>query len=418
MEHLPVVRTYAASTRAEAERAYTLDMAGAAGSGWRPVAHRWRNAEPGHELCVVFETDGPAAGVSGWTATAPDTWVGSSTPAARAHSRTTMEAIDLHCAGEPLRLVRSGYPQVPHLPVLERREWVREHADAARRSLIYEPRGHRDMYAAVLLAPYSGEADICVLFMHNEGYSTMCGHGVIALATVAVATGMVPATTPETRVGLDTPAGFVEAFVAWDGRKPGEVRFRNVPSFLYRRDLEIETQSFGRLTVDVAFGGAFYAYLDGAQAGLPVRPEHYRALIQLGDEVKHAVEAAIDVIHPLEPELRGIYGTIIDGPPHTPDADQANVCIFADREVDRSPTGTGTAGRVAQLYARGQLRKGQAFVNESIIGTRFVGRVVEEATVADFPAVIAEVSGRAHIVGFCQWVVEPDDPVGQGFFLR
>lgn len=331
------------------------------------------------------------------------------------HTYTT---IDSHTAGEPFRIVTAGVPLVPGATILDKRRWVREHLDHVRRALIYEPRGHADMYGCYVTPPVTPEADLGVIFMHNEGYSTMCGHGVIALATVAVATGMVPATTPETRVGLDTPAGFVEAFVAWDGRKAGEVRFRNVPSFLYRRDLEIETQSFGRLTVDVAFGGAFYAYLDGAQAGLPVRPEHYRALIQLGDEVKHAVEAAIDVIHPLEPELRGIYGTIIDGPPHTPDADQANVCIFADREVDRSPTGTGTAGRVAQLYARGQLRKGQAFVNESIIGTRFVGRVVEEATVADFPAVIAEVSGRAHIVGFCQWVVEPDDPVGQGFFLR
>lgn len=185
----------------------------------------------------------------------------------------------------------------------------------------------------------------------------MCGHGVIALAAVAVATGMVPATTPETRIGLDTPAGFVEAFVEWDGQQTGRTRFRNVPSFLYHRDMAITTPSFGALAVDVAFGGAFYAYLAAAQAGLTVRPTHYQALIQLGDEVKHAVEAAISVVHPLEPELHGIYGTIIDGPPQAPGADQANVCVFADREVDRSPTGTGTAGRVAQLYARGLLAK-------------------------------------------------------------
>ncbi|HBY99346.1 MAG TPA: proline racemase [Chloroflexi bacterium] len=331
------------------------------------------------------------------------------------HTYTT---IDSHTAGEPFRVVTAGVPLIPGATILERRRWVREHLDHVRRALIYEPRGHADMYGCYVTPPVTPEADLGVIFMHNEGYSTMCGHGVIAMATVAVTTGMVPATSPETRVGLDTPAGFVEALVAWDGRKAGEVRFRNVPSFLYRRDLEIETSSFGRLTVDVAFGGAFYAYLDGAQAGLPVQPEYYRTLIQLGDEVKQAVEATIDVVHPLEPELRGIYGTIIDGPPHAPDADQANVCIFADREVDRSPTGTGTAGRVAQLYARGRLAKGQAFVNESIIGTRFVGRMLEETTVGEFPAIIPEVSGRAHIVGFCQWVVEPDDPVGQGFFLR
>jgi trans-L-3-hydroxyproline dehydratase len=252
--------------------------------------------------------------------------------------------------------------------------------------------------------------------MHNEGYSTMCGHGVIALAAVAVATGMVPATKPETRVGLDTPAGFVEAFVEWDGSKTGRTRFLNVPSFLYRRDLVVDTPGFGSLTIDVAFGGAFYAYLEAEQAGLTVRPADYRALIQLGDEVKHAVEAAIEVVHPLEPALHGIYGTIIAGPPSAPGADQANVCVFADREVDRSPTGTGTAGRVAQLHARGLLPRGREFVNESIIGTRFTGRVVEQTMVGDFPAVVPEVSGQGHIVGFCQWVV--DDPVAEGFFLR
>jgi proline racemase len=170
--------------------------------------------------------------------------------------------------------------------------------------------------------------------------------------------------------------------------------------------------------VDVAFGGAFYAYMEAKQAGLTVRPDDYRLLIQLGDEVKHAVEAAIEVVHPLEPDLHGIYGTIISGPPYQPDADQANVCVFADREVDRSPTGTGTAGRVAQLYARGQLEKGKQFINESIIGTRFTGKVLEDTTVGDFDAVIPEVSGQGYIVGYSQWMVDPTDPVKEGFFLR
>jgi trans-L-3-hydroxyproline dehydratase len=241
---------------------------------------------------------------------------------------------------------------------------------------------------------------------------------VIALAAVAVMTGMVAATTPETRVGLDTPAGFVEAWVEWDGQQTGRTRFRNVPSFLYRRDLVVDTPGFGSLTVDVAFGGAFYAYLDAAQAGLRVRPAEIRPLIQLGDEVKHAVEAALPVVHPLEPELHGIYGTILAGPPLGAGADQANVCVFADREVDRSPTGTGTAGRVAQLYARGRLALGQPFVNESIIGTRFTGRALEETTVGAIPAVIPEIAGRGAIVGFSQWVVDQADPVGEGFFLR
>ena len=326
--------------------------------------------------------------------------------------------IESHAAGEPLRIVTGGVSPIPGATILERRQWVQTHLDHVRRALMHEPRGHADMYGCYVTPPVTPQADLGVIFMHNEGYSTMCGHGVIALAAVAVMTGMVPATTPETRVGLDTPAGFVEAWVEWDGQQTGRTRFRNVPSFLYRRDLLVETPGFGPLTVDVAFGGAFYAYLDAAQAGLQVRPAALRSLIQLGDEVKHAVEATLSVVHPLEPELRGIYGTILAGPPLEADADQANVCIFADREVDRSPTGTGTAGRVAQLYARGQLGLGQPFVNESIIGTRFTGRVLEETTVGAIPAVIPEIAGRGAIVGFSQWVVDPADPVGEGFFLR
>ncbi|MEA2575052.1 MAG: proline racemase, partial [Chloroflexia bacterium] len=325
--------------------------------------------------------------------------------------------IECHTAGEPLRIVTSGVPFIPGKSILERRRWVQENLDHVRRALMHEPRGHADMYGCYVTPPVTQDADLGVIFMHNEGYSSMCGHGVIALAAAAVSTGMAPATSPETRVGMDTPAGFVEAFVEWDGSRTGRTRFLNVPSFLYKRDLTVLTPGFGNMTIDVAFGGAFYAYLDAEQAGLTVDPSHYRELIQLGDEVKHAVEAAHEVVHPLEPELRGIYGTIISGPSAAPSADQANVCIFADREVDRSPTGTGTAGRVAQLHARGLLAVGQDFVNESIIGTRFTGKVVRETSVGDFPAVVPEVSGQGYIVGFCQWVVDPEDPVAEGFFL-
>jgi proline racemase len=332
--------------------------------------------------------------------------------------RRTYTTIDAHTAGEPLRIITAGVPLIPGTTILEKRRWVREHLDHVRRSLMWEPRGHADMYGCLVTPPVTQGADLGVIFMHNEGYSSMCGHGIIALATVAVATGMVAPREPETRVGIDTPAGFIEAFAAWDGRKVTGVRFRNVPSFLLRRDLKVATPSFGELVLDIAFGGAFYAYLDGAQAGLAVRPENTRTLVALGDEVKRAVEAALEVVHPEEPELRGLYGTIIDGPPRYEGSDQANICVFADREVDRSPTGTGTAGRMAQLYARGRLGLGQPFVNESILGTIFRGRVLEETTVGDLPAVVAEVSGSAHLTGFCQWVVEPDDPVGEGFLLR
>lgn len=330
----------------------------------------------------------------------------------------TYTTIDAHTVGEPLRIVTAGIPRLPGHTILEKRRWVKENLDNVRKALLWEPRGHADMYGAYLTEPVTPEADLGVIFMHNEGYSDMCGHGIIALTTVAVAQGLVTVKSPETRLGIDSPAGFIEAFAEWDGVKVGRVRFNNVPSFLYRRDVQIQTPSFGPVTVDVAFGGAFYAYLDGAQVGLSVTPENYRSLIVLGDEVKKMVSAAVEVQHPLIPELNRLYGTIIDGPPQFEGSTQANVCVFADREVDRSPTGTGTAGRVAQLYARGRLKESEVLVNESIIGTIFTGRVVGHTKVGNFDAVIPEVSGRAAITGFNQWVVDPDDPVGAGFFLR
>lgn len=332
-----------------------------------------------------------------------------------AASYTTVEC---HTGGEPLRIVTGGVPRIPGDTILAKRRWVREHLDHVRRALMWEPRGHADMYGAYLTEPVTAEADLGVIFMHNEGYSDMCGHGIVALAMLAVAHALVPRTLPETRVGIDSPAGFIEAFVAWDGRRAGAVRFRNVASFLHTRDLSVDTPSFGTVTVDVAFGGAFYAYLDAAQLGLTVEPRELGALIQAGHEIKHAVMASRDIVHPLEPELRGIYGTILAGPALDPCNHQRNVCVFAEREVDRSPTGTGTAGRVAQLVARGALALDQELRNESIVGSVFTGRALRASQVGPFEAVIPEVSGRAAILGHATWLVERDDELGAGFFLR
>lgn len=330
----------------------------------------------------------------------------------------TYTTIDTHTGGEPLRIVSAGIPRIPGDTILAKRRWAAEHLEPVRKALMWEPRGHADMYGAFLTEPVTPEADFGVLFMHNEGYSDMCGHGIIALATVAVAQGLVNVTKGETRVGIDSPAGFIEAFAEWDGVRVGQVRFLNVPSFLYKKDLVVMTPSFGQVSLDISFGGAFYAYVNGAQVGLEVIPENYQQLIQFGAEVKKAVLESTDLQHPQEPELSRLYGTIIDGKPRQPDSSQANVCVFADREVDRSPTGTGTAGRVAQLFGRGQLKLGEAIVNESIIGSTFRGKAVSETKVGAFDAVIPEISGRAYILGFNQWVVDPEDEVGKGFLLR
>ncbi|CAN5664884.1 proline racemase family protein [soil metagenome] len=330
----------------------------------------------------------------------------------------TYTTVDAHAGGEPLRIVTGGVPRLPGATILAKRRWAREHLDHVRRALMWEPRGHGDMYGAYLTEGVTPEADLGVIFMHNEGYSDMCGHGIVALATVVVAQGLVARRVGETRVGIDTPAGFVEAFVAWDGRRAGAVRFRNVASFLHTRDLSVETPSFGPVVVDVAFGGAFYAYVDAERLDLEVDESRLRDLVRAGDEISRAVERACDVVHPFEGELRGIYGTILAGPPRSTGATQRNVCVFADRQVDRSPTGTGTAGRVAQLVARGELDVGDEIVNESIIGSRFTGRALERVHVGPYEGVVPEVGGRAAIIGFSTWVVDPDDELSQGFFLR
>ncbi len=330
----------------------------------------------------------------------------------------TIHTVDAHTGGEPLRIVISGLPPVPGKTILERRSWLKKERDDLRQFLMNEPRGHADMYGAYLLPPTTDAADFGVIFIHNEGYSDMCGHGIIALGKTLVELNHVERTIPLTRIGFDTPAGFIEAHVEWDGVRAGNVTFRNVPAFIYQRDVEVDTPSFGKMIGDIVFGGAFYYYMNVEQAGLQVKPEQVRSLIQLGAETKAAVKAKVQIQHPLEPGLNTLYGTIVDGLPNNPAADQVNVCIFADREVDRSPTGTGTSGRAAQLFLRQKLAMNQPLVNESIVGSCFTVRVIATTKVGEFDAAITEVTGNAHIMSFNQWVLEESDPFPQGFFLR
>lgn len=330
----------------------------------------------------------------------------------------TISTVEVHTGGEPFRIVTSGLPRLRGQSIVERRAWLLENADEIRQALMFEPRGHADMYGGYLTDPISPTADFGIIFMHNEGYSDHCGHGVIALATAAVELGWVERQIPETRVGIDAPCGFIEAFVQWDGQHANEVRFINVPSFIYKRDVTVETPSYGIVSGDIAYGGAFYFYTSGTPFGLDIRASSIDALKQFGAEVKQAANLAFPVVHPEIPEINHIYGTIIDGAPRYADSSQANCCIFADREVDRSPTGSGTGGRIAQLYLRGQLGRDHVLVNESVIGSVFRARVIEETQVGEFAAVIPEVSGSAYICGFCNWVIDERDPQKYGFLVR
>jgi proline racemase len=326
--------------------------------------------------------------------------------------------IDVHAEGEPLRVITGGLPPIPGGTILERRRYLLENLDHLRTALMWEPRGHADMYGAIMTDPVTEEADVGVLFMHNEGYSTMCGHGIIGLVTVALETGVLPVKGAQTTIKLDTPAGLVTAHALVQDGRVRSVAFENVPSFAYALNQTVEVPRIGPVRYDVAFGGAFYAYCQAADLGVGLGPSDFRRLIEVGTAVKHAVMGSLPIRHPFEEDLSFLYGTIVVGSPGTDGVDSRNVCIFAEGEVDRCPTGTGVSGRLALNYARGQLAEGETFVVESIIGTRFTGRILGTTTFGGYEAVIPEIEGSAHIVGRHEFLIDPSDPLRDGFILR
>lgn len=329
-----------------------------------------------------------------------------------------IRTIDAHTAGEPLRVITSGYPDLPGDTIVARRRYAKENLDHLRTALMWEPRGHADMYGCILTPPVSPGADIGVLFMHNEGYSTMCGHGIIGIVKVALDVGLLPMTAPETMVKIDTPAGLVTANAIVEAGQVRSVRFRNVPSFVLALDETVHVPGLGQIRYDLAFGGAFYAYVQAQDLGLSCTPEDVSALIEQGRAIKQAVMASRRIPHPFEPDLSFLYGTIFIGRPHDRGSHSRNVCIFADGEVDRCPTGTGVSARLAIHYARGELDVNQPILVESIVGTRFQGQIVETTTYGPHPAVIPEVAGSAYITGRHEFLLDPADPLREGFILR
>lgn len=335
------------------------------------------------------------------------------------HLNLVIHVIDAHTAGEPLRIIHSGLPPIPGDTILAKREAMRQRYDHLRKLLMLEPRGHSGMYGCIITPPCSDDGDFGVLFLHNEGYSTMCGHGIIAVTKVAVETGKVEVEPGDgvRTVKIDAPAGRITARAHISNGSVAEVRFDNVPSFVLARDIAVDVDGIGPVPVDIAFGGAFYVYVDAEPLGVRVVPEQIDRLVDLGEELKHKVMAMMDIAHPLEPELCGIYGTIICEPAvkTASGVESRNVCIFADAQIDRSPTGTGTSGRLAQLHARGLIDKDVPFTNRSVIDTVFSGRITGFEKVGGLDGVLTEVGGAAHIMGFNQLVLEPDDPLPEGF---
>ncbi|HEX8373575.1 MAG TPA: proline racemase family protein, partial [Geminicoccaceae bacterium] len=296
---------------------------------------------------------------------------------------------------------------------------ARERLDHLRRLLMAEPRGHADRYGALLVPPDHPEAHLAVLFMHNEGYSTMCGHAVIALGRYAVDRDLVPAVEPETLVNIQCPCGLVRARVEVQGGRAGRVRFESVPAFALYRGAVALTERFGPVTLDIGYGGAFYAVLPAADLGLDLEASPMARLVEAAMEVKAAASRAVRLSHPDDPDLAFLYGTILtDGADAWSGAPTSNLCVFADGQVDRSPTGSGVTARLALMHRRGLIATGQARLFRGVTGGLFEGRVLATTRAGPHPAVTVEVGGEAYYTGEASFTVEPSDPLAGGFLLR
>jgi proline racemase len=328
----------------------------------------------------------------------------------------SIAAVDSHTEGMPTRVVVGGVAPIPGATMLERKLHFEAELDDLRLLLMREPRGHGAMSGAILQPPTRADADWGVLFIEVSGLLPMCGHGTIGVATVLVETGMVTVSEPETVVRLDTPAGLVEARVAVQDGRARSVTIRNVASFLHARDALVDVPGLGAVTYDMAFGGNFYALVPAADVGLAVDPAQAQALIGRGAEIMAAIDATDRPVHPEDPRIAGCRHVVF----HAPGRDGADARAATSIHpgwLDRSPCGTGTSARLAQLHARGELAVGEAFVNESVIGTRFTGRVVDETTVAGRPAIVPEITGRAWITAMGQYLLDAEDPFPAGFAL-
>ena len=325
---------------------------------------------------------------------------------------TRVTTIDMHTGGEPLRVIVDGLPPIEGRNVLEKRRYFRDNYDHLRTGLMWEPRGHADMYGAIVTS--STDADFDVIFIHNEGYSTMCGHAIIALTKLAVETGFVN----KNEIAFNVPAGRIHAKATVLDGHVVEASFRNVPSFLYLRDSHVDVEGIGRVQFDIAYGGAFYAFVKAEEVGLSLLPEDYNRLIDYGRRIKNAVKSGFPITHPFEQDLSFVYGTIFTGPPLDPSNHSRNVCIFAEGELDRSPTGSGVSARAALHFAKGELGFNEPITIESIIGSTMTVKVVETTKFGNYDAVTPEVSGTASFTGRNEFYFDPEDPFRNGFIFR
>ncbi len=326
--------------------------------------------------------------------------------------------IDAHSGGEPLRIIINGFPQIKGKTILEYRQYVKENFDYLRTALMWEPRGHADMYGCIITPPVTPTAEFGILFLHNEGFSTMCGHAILTITKVVVETNIIEMKSPITEVKIDTPAGLVTAYAKIEDKEVKSVYFHNVPSFVVALDQVIKVPNLGEVHYDLAFGGAFYAFVNADEIGVKLRPEDSADLIRKGMAIKKTIMKNRTIEHPFENDLGFLYGTIFVGSSLSQEANSRNVCIFADGEVDRCPTGTGVSARMAIHYKKGEITLNEPMVIESIIGSKYTGSVVELTKFGGMEAVIPKIEGTAHITGVNKLVFDPNDSLKNGFIIR
>ncbi|WP_286269718.1 proline racemase family protein [Thalassotalea hakodatensis] len=330
----------------------------------------------------------------------------------------SVKTIDMHTEGEPLRIILAGYPEIIGDTILAKRQYVTRHLDHLRKFLMYEPRGHADMYGALITTPCTSNADFGILFMHNEGYSSMCGHGILAVVSLAVETQAIELNNTKGYIGIDTPAGLIKAYVN-EHNKTSQISFDNVPAFVELTEQVIYIEGFGDVSFDIAYGGAYYVFVDADKIAVSCSPENQQQLINLGRLIKNLVAKQYPVNHPLEQDLSFIYGTIFYSS-KTTDAQShsRHVCIFADGEVDRSPTGTGVSARVALLHHQQSVELNTPIIIESIVSSNMTVMATQPLDYHGVNAVIPRVSGRSYITGIHEFLLNKQDIFPQGFLLR
>jgi trans-L-3-hydroxyproline dehydratase len=331
----------------------------------------------------------------------------------------SINVVDVHTAGEPVRVVVSGLPKIPGSNMLDKMEWFDQNLNDVRNFLMREPRGHKDMFGAILTPPVTEDGHTGVLYTHTTGQATMCGHGTIGVVKVLIETGAIPVLEGENIVNIDAPAGRVTARALVKNGRVREVSFQNVPSFLFMDNIEVNVPTIGRVKVAVSFGGGFYIFVEAEDLGLKVIPEHGTAIAKHSMWLKDWGNRELNVVHPENPGIKGIYGVIVTGPSEKTESGwrSRETCVFADSAIDRSPCGTGTSARMALLYGRGQMLPGEILENKSILNTTFYGSIDGLKEIGGIKGIVPRIAGPAWITGFNQLVLDPEDPLNEGFLI-